>query len=477
MMRNLIIDDTPGYIRAALLEDGKLCEIHGEKQSASGETESLFYGRVQAIKPALKAAFVDIGSDLHAFLPLTEEMKLRCGDMLIVQGQAKQATETKGLRITNRINLAGKWLVLVPNGSGVHISKKVKDSALRNALLEIGQEICPQACGLIVRTASEDVTRELLEQEARQLHAAWQEILQKAAGMTKPGLLQGRMPLHMRLVRDMRNLSSIVINSESGYQALLAMQREQRLDAQTSIKRYEETNQLIYDAYNVEAQIDKALARRVWLPCGGYLIVDFCEAMTVIDVNSGKMILGKDLEETALRVNLEAAEEIARQLRLRDIGGMVLVDFIDMRAQEHRQTLLHRMREAVKMDRLPVTVEGMTRLGLIEITRKRAHEQLNKALCVPCSYCKGDGALLAGDEVARRAMRQIRRLALSGQRGPFAVRLAPQAAQALGSMPAPEGIDVYACAAAGKHAERFDIEQIGAGETLPKEAIALRHET
>ena len=474
MIRELLIDDAPGYLRGAVVEDGRLCEIHGEKPGGAGETECVFCGRVQAIKPSLKAAFVDIGAQLNAFLPLSDGDTLRCGDWVIVQGQAKQATETKGLRVTAKLNLAGKWLVLVPGQSGVHISKKVKNPELRDVLTDIAQRICPPNCALIVRTASEGVTQPMLEEEAHALHAVWQEIEKMAAGMRKPGLLHGRLPLHMRLVRDMRELSRIVINSQAGYDALLAAQRAQQIDAHTQIELYREDRQLIFDAFGIEAQIDKALRRRVWLPCGGYLVFDFCEAMTVIDVNSGKMILGRDPEETALRVNLEAAEEIARQLRLRDVGGIVMVDFIDMRLEEHRQALLLRMKEALSGDRSPTTVEGITRLGLMEITRKRAHKQLHKALCVSCSYCSGDGAVLSGEEVARRALRQVRRMLLSGQRGPFVIRCAPSAAQALEAMRVPvEGAQAYALAVPGKHAEKFDIEQIGEGVPVPREARPL----
>lgn len=475
MIRELLIDDAPGYLRAAVVEDGRLCEIHGEKSGSAGETESVFYGRVQAIKPSLKAAFVDIGTEINAFMPLADDSTLRCGDWVIVQGQAKQATETKGLRVTEKINLTGKWLVLVPGQSGVHISKKVKNPELREALLEIAQEFCPPGCGLIVRTASEDVTQPLLEEEARALHETWLEIKKKAAGLRKPGLLHGRLPLHMRLIRDLRELSRVVISSRAGYDALLAAQREQRIAAETRIELFCEDKQLIFDAYGIETLIDKALRRRVWLPCGGYLVIDFCEAMTVIDVNSGKMMLGRDLEETALRVNLEAAEEIARQLRLRDVGGIVMVDFIDMHLEEHRQTLIARMKEALTQDRAQTRVEGITRLGLMEMTRKRTHTQLHKALCASCSYCSGDGEVLSGEELARRALRQTRRMLLSGQRGPFIIRCAPSAAQALEAMQVPaEGAKVYALAVPGKHAEKFDIEQIGEGVLVPREARPLR---
>lgn len=473
MNRELIIDDSLGYLRAAVLEDNVLCEVHIEKQLDNDQTESLFYAKVQAIKPSIHAAFVDIGTQLHAFLPLTDEMHLRCGDTLIVQGLAKQATDSKGLRVSEKINLAGKWLVLLPNGEGVHVSKKVKDPALRSQLQELGRQICPPQCGLIIRTASEDVTQELLEEEACSLYALWSEISLKARGLNKPGLLHRRLPLHMRLARDLKDLSRIVINTKRGFDLLQdAGDRELNLLC-TKVDLFEETNQLIFDAFNIETQIDKALKKRVWLPCGGYLIIDYCEAMTVIDVNSGKMVLGRDLEDTAIRVNLEAAVEIARQLRLRDIGGIVIVDFIDMRSAENRKMLVQAMRTAVSSDRSGVNVEGITRLGLMELTRKRRHTQLHKALRCSCSYCSSAGEVLAADEVARRALRQVRRMILSGQRGPFVIRCNPTAAQALSGACIPEHAQIFVCAAHGRHAEKYEINQIGAGMQIPGDAVAL----
>ena len=477
MKRELFIDDTLGSIRAAVAEDGVLREIMQEKQKSDDQTESLFLGRVQSVQKSMNAAFIDIGTELNAFLPLEPQSKIRCGDMMIVQGAAKQVTETKGLRVSTKINLAGKWLVLIPDGSGVHISKKVKAPELRSELLDIGREICPDGFGLIVRTASEDVTLDLLKDEAQFLHKRWQGILKKAAGMIKPGLLHRRERLDIRLVRDLRGLSRIYTNSASGFEALMQEKVECRIDADTEVVFFDEKNQLLFDAFNLETQIDKALKKRVWLPCGGYLIIDACEAMTVIDVNSGKMILGRCLEDTAFRVNLEAADEVARQIRLRDIGGIVIVDFIDMVDDEHRQALIKQMKLAVKPDRAHVSVEGLTKLGLMEITRKRVHSPLRKLLSAGCSYCSGTGEILSAHEVAQRALRQVRRLWLAGQRGPFIIRCAQGAAQELlaASLHTPDR-HVYVLPVPGKHAEKFDIEQLGEGKLLPKEAAELKYE-
>lgn len=478
MRRELFIDDTPGYIRCAVAEDGVLAEILSEKQSGDDQTECLFYGKVQSIQKSINAAFVDIGTDLNAFLPLEDGMTLRCGQMMIVQGAAKHATPSKGLRITTKINLAGKWLVLIPGGSGVHISKKIKDPDLRDELLAVGKEICPDGFGLIVRTASSDISADLMADEVSQLVMKWQAIEQKAAGMIKPGLLHQHLRLDMRLVRDMSDISRITTNSKAGFEALQAEKESSRINGDTEIQLYEEKSQLIFDAFGIEHQIDRALRKRVWLPCGGYLVIDFCEAMTVIDVNSGKMTLGRSIEDTALKVNLEAAEEAARQIRLRDIGGIIIVDFIDMRDEAHRQELIARMKQVVKSDRSRVIVEGITRLGLMEISRKRVHRDLRKAMTVSCSYCSGSAEVLSGEEVAARALRQARRMKISGQRGPFLIRCAQAAAQALESanLHAMEDSAVYVLAVSGKHAEKFEIEQLGDGMPLPKGAAKLKTE-
>ncbi|MDO5299057.1 MAG: Rne/Rng family ribonuclease [Clostridia bacterium] len=473
MKRELFLDISQGAVRAAVVEDGVLSEIHCERDSETKLTDSLFLGRVQSVRPSVCAAFVDIGRELNAFLPLEEGEQLRCGEMILVQGAARQATDTKGLRVTRRINLAGRWLVLVPDGSGVRISKKIRDPDFRRELTQAGEAICPPGCALIVRTASEGMTAELLEDEARALDETWRLILQKAAGQTRPGVVYEQERLHMRLARDLRELSRIVVNDMPAWNALRKAQSEQRLSMDTALEYFEEKDRLVYDAFQLEKQIEKALNRRVWLPCGGYLIIDSCEAMTVIDVNSGKMTLGRGIEDTALRVNLEAADEIARQLRLRDVGGMVVVDFIDMRDCENRERLKARMRQATAADRSPVKVIDFTRLGLMELTRRRANAELRKQMRVGCSYCAGVGEVLAPGEVAMRALRQVRRMALGGQRGPFVVRCAPAAAQELAALPSGMDAPVYALGTAGRHVEKFDIEQIGADVPPPQGAKAL----
>lgn len=475
--REIVIDSSPDFIRAAVLEDGHLCELHHEGRHQEKLTETLFYGRVQAIRPSVHAAFIDIGQEKNAFLPLDDHQSLKCGDMLIVQGAAKQTTQTKGLRVSVKISLAGKWLVLSPGESGVFISKKVKDTQLRRDLLELGQKICPPDCALIIRTASEEATPARMEEEVQILFKRWQDAQKRANGMRTPGVLLRQEPLDVRLTRDLAgpSLKRVITNDRMCYDNLVQAQKAERISAETTIERFEEKSTLLFDVFNLETQIDQALKKRIWLPCGGYLIFDFTEALTVIDVNSGKMIAGRDMEETALQVNQEAVEEIAHQLRLRDVGGMIIVDLIDMERSENREKIVSAMKSAVKADRSPVTVEEITKLGLLEMTRKRKGDQLRRVMQTDCSYCSGKGEVLSSDEVARRALRQVRRKALSGQRGPFAVLLAPNSAQTLAEMTQPEDCPlIYAVPVSGRHSERIEIKQLEAEEEPPKGALRLK---
>ena len=474
MKRELIIDCKSGGMRAAVLEDGELVELHVENGMPESQTETLYYGRVQAVRPSVHAAFVEIGQELNAFLPLEEGMKLQSGEMLIVQGVAKQTTQSKGLRVSARVNLTGRGLVLIPGETGVHISKKVKNPEMRARLAEIGREICPPECAVIIRTASENVTAEQLQAEAEILLSTWQDACQRAKGMVKPGILVKPEPLSMRLMRDLAgNLGRVVINDREDFEAICQAQKDGRLPQETRIEYADEQKTLLFDAFNLETSIDKALKNRVWLPCGGYLVFDFTEALTVIDVNSGKMIAGKSMEETVLRVNLEAVKELARQIRLRDVGGIIVVDLIDMEKEKNRQAVLAALKEAAKSDRMPVKVEEITRLGLLEMTRKRKGEQLRRALRTTCSVCSGSGELLGEEEIARRALRQARRMALAGQRGPFVIGLAEKAAKVLETMPQPDNCPPIYALASGGYREKFSVMQPGEGE-IPEQAVALQ---
>lgn len=476
MIRELLVEYTPELVRTALLEDGKLCEIHRERVKCKQRTDSLYYGRIQSIRPSVGAAFVDIGEETHAFLPTLDGSKFKCGDYVIVQGTAVQSVDTKGLRVSDQINLAGKWLVLVPGGQGVRLSKKIKDPVLREALMNAAAPVCPCGCGLIVRTASSDVTESSLQEEVHELESLWMEIQMKAAGMMAPGLLYEPLDLVHRTIRDIGGfIDRVIVNDKQAADQMESLRERGWISQTTEISYFEESSRLLFDVYALDMQIDKALKRRVWLNCGGYLVVDLCEAMTVIDVNSGKMVLGRNIEDTALRVNLEAAREVARQLRLRDIGGMVIVDYIDMKEEQHREQLINMIREEAKKDRSQVNVLGITKLGLVEMTRKRKGEQLDKTLQTNCKACDGSGRFLSAEEVAFRVLRQIRRMIISGQRGPFLIRCASPVAGMLTDMRTiDERHTVYVLSESSKHFEHFEINQMDDSAVPPKGAVRLK---
>ena len=475
-MRTLVFDSQINWMRAAVIENGLLCEMHMSRANDTDPTESLYLGVVEQIRPSLCAAFVDIGLEQNAFLPIQEGEQIRCGDEIIVQGAAKQAVDSKGLRVTRRINLSGKSIVLIPGETGVHISKKIKDAEHRALLFDAGCSVCPEGYGLIVRTASLDLTEQMMRNEAQTLCSRWENARLKARGMKAPGLVWAHPALDEQMIRDLsgRDLNRIVTNQKKQYERLLIWQDAGFILQQTDIELHDEMRRgLVFDAFGAEAQLDKALKKRVWLPGGGYLIIDSCEAMTVIDVNSGKMSIGKGIEETALQVNMEAAVEIARQIRLRNTGGMIVIDFIDMKLPQNRDKVQERLSASVSGDTSKVEVHGFTRLGLMELTRRREKAELRKQMRVSCSYCSGAGELLSGEAVAVKALQQIRRLSSAGQRGPFLVRCAKAAADALTSMINPlEEADIYVLPS-GMHAERTEIEQISCGAKGPDGAFAL----
>ena len=475
MKRELLIEYTPDLVRAALLEDGKLCELHRERVRRKKLTDSLFCGVVKAIRPSVGAAFVDIGEELNAFLPIQEGQSLKCGDYVIVQGTAVQAVDTKGLRVSSKINLAGKWLVLVPGSSGVHVSKKIKDPGLRDSLISVVSPLRPQTCGLIVRTASADITEDALKKEAAELEGLWLSIQCKAKGMVKPGLLYEPADLIERLIRDIGNtLTRVLVNDRAILNRINALSVQGWMNDSSQIEFFDEEKHLMNDVFSLDAQVDRALRKRVWLDCGGYLVFDSCEALTVVDVNSAKMTLGRDAEDTAIKVNLEAAVEIARQLRLRNIGGIIIADYIDMVTAEHRELLLKTIKEEAQRDRSSVTVHGITNLGLVEMVRTRKEEQLSKALQSACKVCGGDGSLLSAEESAFRVVRQLRRMILAKQRGPFLIRCSSHVASALQEMEVPDTDQpVYAVSEQGKNHERFEINQLDTHAVLPKGVIQL----
>ena len=399
----------------AVLEDGVLVEHYVTRGSNSSMVGNVYLGRVQNVLPSMEAAFVDIGRGRNAVLyagevnwdaaglegqPKRIEFALKSGDPVLVQ-VTKDPVGQKGARLTSQISLPGRFLVYVPDGTMTGISRKLPDSE-RSRLKSILKRVMPEDAGVIVRTASEGAPEDALEQDILRLKAQWEDISAKAKSASSATLLYGEPDLAIKVVRDIFNedVNQLVISGGDGYDAISEYVTAVAPDLSTRIERWVGTEDL-FSHYRVDEQLMKALDRKVYLPSGGSLVIDRTEAMTVVDVNTGKFTgQGGNLEQTVTRNNLEAAEEIVRQLRLRDIGGIIVVDFIDMVLESNRDLVLRRLVECLGRDRTKHQVAEVTSLGLVQMTRKRIGSGLIESFSTTCEACAGRGikVSLSGNE-------------------------------------------------------------------------------
>ena len=394
----------------AVLEDGILVEHYVTRGAASSMVGNVYLGRVQNVLPSMEAAFVDIGRGRNAVLyagevnwdaagldgqPKRIEFALKSGDPVLVQ-VTKDPVGQKGARLTSQISLAGRFLVYVPDGSMTGISRKLPDGE-RSRLKSVLKRVVPDEAGVIVRTAAEGAPEDALVQDVERLQAQWAEIVTKSGTATPPSLLYAEPDLAIKVVRDLFNedVSSLVVSGAQAWEAVQGYVAAVAPDLVPRLQHWTEPKDLFAE-YRVDEQLAKALDRKVWLPSGGSLVIDRTEAMTVIDVNTGKFTgQGGNLEQTVTKNNLEAAEEIVRQLRLRDVGGIIVVDFIDMVLESNRDLVLRRLVECLGRDRTKHQVAEVTSLGLVQMTRKRIGTGLLEAFSTPCEACNGRGVRIA----------------------------------------------------------------------------------
>ena len=423
--RTMVVRERPERTQIAVLEDDILVE-HFVTTSGSGSlVGNVYLGRVQNVLPSMEAAFVDIGRGRNAVLYAGEvdwdaaglegkarriEQALSSGDCVVVQ-VTKDPVGHKGARLTTQISLPGRFLVYVPGGRATGISRKLPDTE-RKRLKEVLKRIVPDDAGVIIRTASEGVSEEELSRDVRRLQAQWEVILNKAGASqdgsgnkaTAPELLYEEPDLLVKVVRDLftEDFRELVVQGDDAWDTVEGYVRHVAPDLMPRVRRHVGTDD-VFAEFRIDEQITKALDRKVWLPSGGYLIIDRTEAMTVIDVNTGKFTgSGGNLEETVTRNNLEAAEEIIRQLRLRDIGGIIVIDFIDMVLESNRDLVLRRLTECLGRDRTRHQVAEVTSLGLVQMTRKKVGTGLLEAYSSICEHCKGRGVLVSAEPVSVR---------------------------------------------------------------------------
>lgn len=414
--RVMVVRSKSGRIQIAVLEDNVLVEHYVARNQDASLIGNVYLGRVQNVLPSMEAAFVDIGRGRNAVLysgevdwdgvetnnqPRRIELALKSGDRVLVQ-VTKDPVGHKGARLTSQISLPGRYLVYVPNGTMNGISRKLPDTE-RARLKKILKEVLPESSGVIVRTAAEGATEEQLTLDVQRLTSQWEHVSSQVKTIQAPALLHSEPDLLVKIVRDVFNedFTRMLIQGDEALQTISSYLKGVAPDLLERVEKYE-GEQDPFDAFRVTEQIEKALDRKVWLPSGGSLVIDRTEAMTVVDVNTGKFVgSGGNLEETVTKNNLEAAEEIVRQLRLRDIGGIIVVDFIDMVLESNRDLVLRRLIECLSRDRTKHQVAEVTSLGLVQMTRKKLGLGLLETFSEACEVCAGRGVIVHHDPVVR----------------------------------------------------------------------------
>jgi ribonuclease G len=387
--------------RIAILENGRLAEIFIERMWDHQKAGEIYKARVESVLPGINAAFVSIGDGRNAFLYLNDAkgIEVTPNQELVVQ-VTKTARKNKGARVTPRLSLPGRYLVLIPHGEEAGVSRRIASDEERKRLRHFAKELRGDDFGIIIRTAAEGVDEEALAQDVRFLLALWREIEHNATRQSAPCLLYKDIGLLGRVLRDEVHggIDEVLVDSEDEFEHVKNFV-SMLYEAGPDVTLYRGVAP-IFEYYGIEREIEQALERKVWLQSGAYLVIEHTEALTVIDVNTGKYVGNMDMRHTVLDTNLEAADEIARQLRLRAIGGIVVIDFIDMEFEEDRQRLLARLEEVFQSDRSRARVFSMTQLGLVELTRKRGRPDLKSVLTRGCPYCNDNGWVPREDTVA-----------------------------------------------------------------------------
>jgi len=466
MASELVINVTAQETRLALIENGTIAELYIERTREKGIVGNIYKGKVVRVLPGMQAAFVDIGLEKAAFLYVADvfdaieeyenqlddaknneldedgpppdyrvlhpiEELLQEGQELLVQ-VSKEPIGTKGARITSHISLPGRHLVYMPTVDHVGISRRIEDEAERERLREVVERLRQQGCGIIVRTAAEGKTEEDLKADIHYLSKVWAEIVRKKEKASVPSLIHADLDVIQKVVRDIvtDDVTRIVVDSKADHDRIVQFMSTFMPKMKSSVELYDE-EEPIFDYYGLEVEISRALGRKVWLKSGGYIIIEQTEALTAIDVNTGRFVGKHNLEDTILKTNLEAVKEIAYQLRLRNIGGIIIIDFIDMEKEVNREKVYAALEDALKNDKSKSNILKISELGLVEMTRKRVRESIGRMMCEPCPYCEGRGYVKSKTTVCHEIFREVRREMLDIRGTKVLLTVNPQVADLL----------------------------------------------
>ncbi len=425
MTEDILINCTPQETRVAVMLSGVVQELHIERSHNRGLVGNIYVGKVVRVLPGMQSAFIEIGLERAAFLHVADiweqrnhgeaakpiERILAEGQSLLVQ-VAKDPIGTKGARLSTQVSIAGRMLVYLPQDPHIGISQRIEDEAEREILRDRIQQLLPpgETGGFIIRTVAETASEAELLNDIQYLRKLWHDIRGRAFTAPPPTLLHQDLSLAQRVLRDFVTAETgrVIIDSRENFHKLQAFAAEYTQIVLPRLEHYTGERPL-FDLHNVEEEIQRALERRVELKSGGYLVMDQTEAMTTIDVNTGGFVGVRNFDDTIFKTNLEAAQAIARQLRLRNLGGIIIIDFIDMDSEEHRAAVLAEFNKAIARDRTRMTVNGFTALGLVEMTRKRTRESLEHVLCEPCRTCGGRSVLKTPRTICYEILREILR--------------------------------------------------------------------
>ena len=472
MTTDILINSRNYEVRLALVENNILTEFHMQRPMEKGLKGNIYMGKVVRVLPGMQAAFVDIGLERTGFLyvddiyisekdiqkrilqhdpalsleeplPVQAENSTRRTqglniEELLSEGQdilvqvSKDPIGTKGARLTCHITLPCRNLVFIPLTDHIGISRKIENEAIRAILKEQIEEIRPQGTGFIVRTVAEHAKVEELEADMEFLMLLWDEIRDLARSSNVPALVYEDLDITLRSVRDLftSDVDRLIIDDQAAHQKLLHFVSTFAPQLQERISLYQGTAPL-FETYGIEVEINRAIEKKVWLRSGGYIIIESTEALSVIDVNTGRFVGKNDLNETIFKTNMEAAKEIAYQLRLRNIGGIIIIDFIDMEDETHREELFSAFKEAVKKDKSRINILRLSEFGLVQMTRKRNSENLHQMMCEPCHYCGGEGMLKSSRTICYDIFRKISRNAAKSSGDTVTVSVHPRIADLL----------------------------------------------
>jgi len=452
MTSELIINVTFNETRIAFLENGVLVEFFVEQKNGHSMVGSIYKGKAARIVPGMDAAFIDIGLEKSAFLYVGDiildrmmyeefddsdfridrneriEGVLEDGQELIVQ-VSREPIGQKGTRVTSKITLPGRLLVLMPATDHVGVSRRIEQEEERKRLAALLKEICPSGYGVIARTASEGKGAEELKADLNFLIRIWESIQEKSKSARAPSILHQELGIIFRVIRDLHshNLKKIVVDDEFVYKKVADFLKEYLPEEGCEVEHFDEKDP-IFEAYRIEIEIAKLLHKKIWLKSGGYIVLDYTEALTVIDVNTGRYLGKKDLEDTILRTNLEAVKEIAYQVRLRNIGGIIVIDFIDMERKESRDLVFQTLVETLKKDRIKTFAYPISEIGVVQLTRKRTRHNIVSLMTETCPNCDGAGYIKSRYTVCYEVLRELKSSCRKDEGKTFNIHLSPEVA-------------------------------------------------